>query len=523
MGAASAFAQGYGGLNWGQHGLPRQRGGASLVTPRDAQRNGLVRKWFTAMEVDRAHGEVAYINQGVSYARGYLVFDVEAAGKRVKSYSEREINTFGEMIGEEEARLRAEKYAAEYAAAFPEAKDSVTVVKRKIPEVTLFASTMAGMVHAIDGETGRTRWSAQYGKLGHPTLSVASNDEVVAVINGMRLYVANRDDGKLIFEKLLNGVPGAGAALSDEMVFVPTLSGFVEAYQLKDPDETTVTLYNTAGKIEVRPTVSSSTVSWPTSDGKVYTANANTVGIRTRRELGDNIQAPTVVHPPNLLFAAAADGFVECLDELRLTPIWRFSTGEAVLHPLVIAGGDLYIVTESGGMYRVDPKTGNEYWWSPGVTQFISASQERVYCADEFGRLSILDRSTGGQLGLLPTQAADVKLINPHTDRIFLGSRTGLLQCLHESALDRPLVHFPEPKKKPPPPPVVKPGARPSTPAATPEDTEETPFGGAEEDGAADVDPFGEEAMEGDEAAEPDADAEPEAEAGADEDPFGEP
>ena len=254
------------------------------------------------------------------------------------------------------------------------------------------------------------------------------------------------------------------ARLSEELVFVPSLSGFVECYKLHEPAALT-TRYNATGKVEVRPSTSDNTVSWPTNNGKVYTANVNSVGIRTRREIGKKILAPTANAPPNLLITAAADGFVECLDEFRLSPIWRFSTGDAVLHPPVVVGKNLFVITEAKGMYCIDVKTGAEHWWAPNVLQFLSASEKRVYCCDDFGRMSILDLATGGQVGRLDSATGDVKMINPYTDRIFIGSRTGLLQCLREPQLDRPLVHFAMAKKRPaaaPPAPrhARRPGAQ---------------------------------------------------------------
>lgn len=516
----TAAAQGYGSILYGSHNQPRQRGGASLISAKEAERQGLKRAWFTAMEVDRAHGEVAYVTQNVSYARGYVVYDVEVGGRRAAAFSERDINTFQEKIGEAEAKRLADRYAANYVAGHPQESDLVKVVKRVVPEVTLFASTTAGMVHAIDGETGRTRWSHTYGALGHPTLEVAANDRFVAIINGIRLYVVNRDDGVLVFEKRLQGVPGAGPQLSDQLVFVPSLSGLVEAYSLTDQN-VTVVRYNTSGRVETRPTITSATVSWPTDDGKLYTANANSIGIRTSRKIGDSILAPVGAAAPGLLFVAATDGFVECLDELRLSPVWRFSTGEAVLHPPVAVGGNLYLITELGGMYCVDPKTGNERWWSPGIRQFLAASQTRAYAADEFGRIAILDLATGGRLGTLGAEAADVKLINPFTDRILIGSRTGLIQCLHEPSLDRPLVHFPMPQKRAAP--AAKPAKQPSAGApAAGESGPVDPFGGPAAEGGA-VDPFAP-GVPGEPAAEPSEDEGPSEDAGEDAaDPFADP
>jgi hypothetical protein len=64
----------------------------------------------------------------------------------------------------------------------------------------------------------------------------------------------------------------------------------------------------------------------------------------------------------------------------------------------------------------------------------------------------------------LPAQALDLHIMNVQTDRIFLGTSGGLLQCLRETNSHYPVVHFGEIKKKKAPP-VLKPGQKPTEPA----------------------------------------------------------
>jgi hypothetical protein len=62
----------------------------------------------------------------------------------------------------------------------------------------------------------------------------------------------------------------------------------------------------------------------------------------------------------------------------------------------------------------------------------------------------VLDANTGSRLDVLPTEALPVKLINNQTDRIYLATETGLIQCLHETELTQPLQHIQEPSQEPP-------------------------------------------------------------------------
>ena len=42
---------------------------------------------------------------------------------------------------------------------------------------------------------------------------------------------------------------------------------------------------------------------------------------------------------------------------------------------------------------------------------------------------------------MLPTNGVDFAYLNPYTDRLYFGTKSGLMQCFRESQLQRPLVH----------------------------------------------------------------------------------
>jgi hypothetical protein len=85
--------------------------------------------------------------------------------------------------------------------------------------------------------------------------------------------------------------------------------------------------------------------------------------------------------------------------------------------------------------------TSKEHWVAGGVSQFIAASGQRVYVADQAGRIRVLDASSGATVDGLSAAASPIKFRNLWTDRIYLASPTGLIQCLHETAQSKPLRH----------------------------------------------------------------------------------
>jgi hypothetical protein len=66
---------------------------------------------------------------------------------------------------------------------------------------------------------------------------------------------------------------------------------------------------------------------------------------------------------------------------------------------------------------------------------------------DRWSNLYILDRASGRQLARLSFRGSSVPLVNQETDRLYLASPTGLVQCLHEVGLESPIRY------EPPPPP----------------------------------------------------------------------
>ena len=107
-------------------------------------------------------------------------------------------------------------------------------------EGVLYAQTDKAMIQAIDAETGRTLWSRQVGRPGHPSMLPSVSHDLLGTITGSRLYVVNRLTGEGLLEKDLEGSPGAGPALSATTAYVPTVTGHaprvpLEIHQGKRP------------------------------------------------------------------------------------------------------------------------------------------------------------------------------------------------------------------------------------------------------------------------------------------------
>jgi len=360
-------------------------------------------------------------------------------------------------------------------------------------EGILYAQTDRAMVHAIDAETGKTLWARMIGRPDHPSMTPGLGQDLLAIVNGSRLYVVNRYNGDLLYEVQVGGAPGAGAAVGKKRAYVPMVDGMVMAYRLDPLTDPSKELgmakkvdtekeklqaeedrrenirlsqeyvpplsCQSYGKALIQPLVTSQAkgeemVAWPTDRGllnvaKIDLMREDVFAIKYRLETDAGIAARPTYLPPDpdkeaaagVIFGASRDGFVHAIEERNGQSLWRFSTGEPVVQPAVVVGDCVYATTQRGGMFCLDAETGSQLWWAPHLMQFLAASKDRVYAADAFGRILILRADTGARLDTIDAAASPMKMINSQTDRIYLASETGLVQCLRELELPEPIRH----------------------------------------------------------------------------------
>ncbi len=377
---------------------------------------------------------------------------------------------------------------------------------------TLYVQTNRAMLHAIDAETGQTLWAKQVGRSNHPSLTPGLGHDLLAVINGSRLYVCNRYNGNLLYEVQVDGVPGAGSAVSKKWAYVPMVNGLVMAYRLRQ-EYVPPLACQSLGRALVQPLVTRQTegeefVAWPTDRGYLNIARVDLraedrLALKYRLETDAGIAARPTYQPPDpkdagasgVIFAASRDGFVYAIQEKNGELLWRFSAGEPILQPVVVIGNRVYAATQPGGICCISAQTGGEVWWAPNVIQFIAAGKQQVYVADKLGRILVLSAETGTRLDTIDATTLSIKLTNARTDRLYLATDTGLIQCLHELEQSEP-IHYGRPRKKTPKkerkPVVQQQGPQPPEPAEKP-GTQEKPVGGEQDpfgSGDDDEDPF---------------------------------
>jgi hypothetical protein len=412
----------------------------------------------------------------------------------------------------------------------------------------LYAQSNRATLEAIDAETGQKLWTKMIGQAIHPSVPPTASRDLVATINGSTLYVLNRYNGDILYQTVIDGAPGGGPGLSNKRAYVPLVSGMILAYRLEPVADAAKELgkidlhagdmseeekkdaakkaeeerrenirlrqdyvpplaYGSTGRVLVRPLVMSQTrdeefITWVTDRGYLYVGrvdhrSTDTFGGVYRFSTHGTFTSSPAYLPPEqkklsekgMIYAGSSDGHVYAVQERDGELQWKFGTSDPVLDSPVVIEDRVYVTTELGGIFCLNAKTGKQIWWAPDVLHFVAAGKQRLYVADKLGQLRILDSRNGAMLDTLPTIAMPIKVNNGQTDRIYLATEGGIIQCLREVELVNPVVynesHKPLPEEEPAPKALTKPKTKsaegapkvarerpaPKKPAAKKEDT----------------------------------------------------
>lgn len=355
---------------------------------------------------------------------------------------------------------------------------------------TIFVTSDHALVQAFDAETGRILWKETVGNVKYPTSGVGANGTVAAVTNGTSLYLYETATGKFLDKRPIGGVPSATPGVGPDDVYLPLSRELVEVDKIKLETHLPPKLYSAIGKTFNPPLIGYESAMWATESGRVYAVSLEGGGQRFQAEAFGGVTAPMTYRAP-YVFVGSLGGYVYALHENNGRTLWRFTASDPIRLPPVVIQDAVYVVPESGGIFRVNAGSGAEEWHTPSIRHFLAASKTRVYGTDEADRLTVLDAATGARIDVLPISGYSLKLINTTNDRIYLASENGLVQCLHEAELKEPLNYAPPKPAKAPEKGAGKPKkGEGDAPPAGPGKADKEPLPGPAKPAAPVEDPF---------------------------------
>lgn len=163
-------------------------------------------------------------------------------------------------------------------------------------------------------------------------------------------------------------------------------------------------------------------------------------GVRYERILADGL----IVVPPGQheskaeAYIASQDSNLYAVKIPNGSVKWRFTTGTPIIRKPAVTDEDVYITTDRGGMRRLNLDNGQAIWQNQTADRFLAVNPKIVYATDRAGRMLLLDRAHGTQVGVYDARDFVVPIANDLTDRVYLAAHDGLLICLHDREHAKP-------------------------------------------------------------------------------------
>ncbi|MDO5308447.1 MAG: PQQ-binding-like beta-propeller repeat protein [Planctomycetia bacterium] len=141
-----------------------------------------------------------------------------------------------------------------------------------------------------------------------------------------------------------------------------------------------------------------------------------------------------------LFLIGSRSGHVFAMNDVNGKLRWTYLTETPTSNRIAAFDDKAYIPTENGDYFAVTLFNGEEVWKAIDVQQTVAASEKCVYVVDNLNRLAALNMQTGQRLHTLDVGNVQRFVFNGETDRIYLVSDDGLVQCLREIDQTTPVI-----------------------------------------------------------------------------------
>lgn len=491
-----------------------------LLTPAEAQQIGMVESWHR--QVGATGGAQAIVDmqlwvQQDTQRQFVEVFQTGASGQEtvLERISTEMRDAFGNPIGLGEAERQAKLSVLKLKRRSIAAQTRTTSVN----QVRLYVLSRDGLLSAYDAESGEQLWAVRLGNpaLGYGTLGI--DDHYVTVLNGTSMFQIRASDaeiadsdgglprrlpaGRPLAPRRFDGIPLHGAVHSGEYVIVPITRNGIETYRL-DGTSIQPEFEIFAGQALIKPAVypGSTRVMWPTDREFVYALETD--GKPTmlfRLETQGLVEGGITAASDHRFFFGTTGGRVYGLRATRIGEVlWNQSLGEPFYQAPFVSQQNVLFVSSYGHLHNLSAETGEPLWSQPtyGVNRIFADLGNQLVGRDRDQFLLLIDSQSGRITQRLRNVRVAYPVINQETDRIYVVSEGGMVQCLRpiQSELPTFLRKFEAPpaETEAAPEQVEPAPAAPAEPAETPEPVDPfgggaDPFGGGDPFGGAD--PFG--------------------------------
>lgn len=328
-------------------------------------------------------------------------------------------------------------------------------------ENNVYVQSSAGVITALDANTGRRLWAKQLGRNDEFSFQVVSNADLLIVITGPVVRAVDKFTGEVLFEYRLKRSAAAAPLVSEDKFYVPEVNGSLYAYSID--------VLEYLERYDTLPPRVAQKYDWRfiSNDRTQYSAvmandhicfasdsrNLHSVSPDGKTQfqifLNARPSAPLAIDEspaiPHVIVATESDEvFSFELDKGRRG--WSFPVERAVKQKPFVHDGRIYVVMEQTGVTAISSETGRHVqvpdsargadgdattrWFVPGILSIAAVTEDHIYGIDRDRRLIAIRQDNAACTASALVASYAVPHTNSVTDRLFLVSSYGEVVCL---------------------------------------------------------------------------------------------
>ena len=290
-------------------------------------------------------------------------------------------------------------------------------------ENAIFVQSTAGVVTALNAESGRQFWSAQVGRSDEVAMKATSDGQLVAVVAGPTIHAFDKFSGQKLFSyRLPTTASGPPLITRREFtvgnrvnvirnIFVPIADTSLVAYNIEDleyigrhgtlkPRSVRALDWRFAGGELIReaPVAGQERLAFATEAGNIHVVDmfgATKGKSRFQFLMNSKTTAPLTVitrDDNEYLLAACDNNRIFCIALKSNGDMnWTMPMSRPVAQPMCVVGNDVYALTDEGQLMNLNLMTGQHKQVVDGVRAVIAHTEGAVGQLPAYGAMVELE------------------------------------------------------------------------------------------------------------------------------------
>ena len=308
------------------------------------------------------------------------------------------------------------------------------VAHMAMDEEVIFVQSSAGVVTAINAESGRRFWSAQVGRNDEVAMTGTSDSQMVIIVTGPVIHAFDKFSGQKLFAYRLPNPPSAPPLIArrevttgprvdiTRSVFVPLVDRSVVAYDVEvlhyqgingalKPGVSRALDWRFASGELVRfaPVAGEERLAFATDAGNIHVVDmlgAEKGKSRFQFLMNSTTTAPLALvsrDDKEFLLAACDNNRLFCIDmKTDGSMHWTIPMARPVTQPITVVGNDVFVVSEGNELLKFDLTSGVPVAVSDSVQAVVNQSESIAGELPAYG--ASIELRSSGLLSFSPIQ-----------------------------------------------------------------------------------------------------------------------